>query len=126
LGDIEETRTGQGWTAVYSSRVRTLVDAVYDWSRFNSLPRGYSWIRRELAKKRVDAAQLIATTLKYGDKGTIRRVGALLEREGIEARLLRKLEKAVPKTSSLIPWIPTLPKRGTVDRRWGVVINGEV
>jgi predicted transcriptional regulator of viral defense system len=111
---------------VYSSRVRTLVDAVYDWSRFNSLPRGYSWIRRELAKKRVDAAQLIATTLKYGDKGTIRRVGALLEREGIEARLLRKLEKAVPKTSSLIPWIPTLPKRGTVDRRWGVVINGEV
>lgn len=125
LGDIEETRTSQGWTAVYSSRVRTLVDAVYDWSRFNSLPRGYSWIRSDLAKKRVDAAQLIATTLKYGDKGTIRRVGALLEREGIEARLLRKLEQAVPKTSSLIPWIPTLPKRGTVDRRWGVVINAE-
>lgn len=125
LGDTEETKTSQGWSAVYSSRVRTLVDAVYDWSRFNSLPRGYDWIRKELAKKRVDAAQLIATTLKYGDKGTIRRVGALLEREGVEARLLRKLEKAAPKTSSLIPWIPTLPKRGTVDRRWGVVINGE-
>lgn len=125
LGDTEETRTSQGWAAVYSSRVRTLVDAVYDWSRFNSLPRGYTWIRNELAKKRVDAAQLIATTLKYGDKGTIRRVGALLEREGVEARLLRKLEKAAPRTSSLIPWIPTLPKRGTGDRRWGVVINGE-
>ncbi len=125
LGDTEETRTSQGLTAVYSSRVRTLVDAVYDWSRFNSLPRAYGWIRRELAKERVSAAQLIATTRKYGDKGTVRRMGAFLEREGVETSLLRKLEKAVPKTSGLIAWIPTLPKRGTVDRRWGVVINGD-
>lgn len=124
LGDTESTKTKQGEVAVYSSRVRTLVDAVYDWSRFNSLPRAYDWIRRELAAERIDAAQLIATTLKYGDIGTIRRIGVLLTQEGIEARLLRKLEKTAPKTSSLIPWIPTLPKRGTVDRRWGIVING--
>jgi len=26
-------------------------------------------------------------------------------------------------TKSTIPWIPTLRKRGTVDRRWGVVWN---
>jgi predicted transcriptional regulator of viral defense system len=39
--------------------------------------------------------------------------------------LLNKLEKALPKTSSLIPWIPTNPKRGTVNRRWGVVINAD-
>jgi predicted transcriptional regulator of viral defense system len=52
-------------------------------------------------------------------------MGAFLEREGVETSLLRKLEKAVPKTSGLIAWIPTLPKRGTVDRRWGVVINGD-
>jgi hypothetical protein len=50
-------------------------------------------------------------------------VGALLEREGVATPLLNKLEKALPKTSSLIPWIPTNPKRGTVNRRWGVVIN---
>src|SRR5688572_12534992 len=31
LGDVEETETSQGLTAVYSSRARTLVDAVYDW-----------------------------------------------------------------------------------------------
>jgi predicted transcriptional regulator of viral defense system len=123
LGDTEMVQTAEGLKAVYSSRVRTLLDAVYDWSRFNSLPRAYDWIRKELKAKRVTPAELVAVTLKYGDIGTIRRMGTLLERERIASPLLKKLEEALPKTSSFIPWIPTKPKRGTVNRRWGVVIN---
>ena len=61
--------------------------------------------------------------MRYGDTGTIRRMGALVEREGIGESLLRKLERALKPSTSLIPWIPTRPKRGTVNRRWGVVIN---
>ena len=38
LGATEEAAL-DGDEILYSSRVRTLVDAVYDWSRFNSLPR---------------------------------------------------------------------------------------
>lgn len=123
LGDIETIETAEGSKTVYSSRARTLLDAVYDWARFNSLPRGYEWIRKELKAKRVTPGELASVTLKYGDIGTIRRIGALLEREGVAPTLLKKLEKTLPKTSSLIPWIPTKPKRGTVNRRWGVVIN---
>lgn len=123
IGDTEELDTAEGQTAVYSSRLRTLLDAVYDWSRFNSLPRAYEWIRQELKVKRVTLAELVSASLKYGDIGTIRRMGALLEREGVASPLLKKLEKALPKTSSPIPWIPTKPKRGMVNRRWGVVIN---
>jgi predicted transcriptional regulator of viral defense system len=123
LGSTEEIETPEGVKAVYASRVRTLVDAVYDWSRFNSLPRGYEWIRKELAAKRVRAGDLIRVTLQYGDKGTIRRMGVLLEREGVDAALLRKLERALPPSSGLIAWIPGSPKRGTVNRRWGVVVN---
>ncbi len=123
LGDTEEVQTAEGRVAVYCSRVRTLVDAVYDWSRFNSLPRGYDWIRRELAAKRVSAAEFVAVTLRYGDKGTIRRIGALLEMQGVEARLLRKLEKVLTPSTAMIPWIPTRPKRGKISRRWGVVLN---
>jgi predicted transcriptional regulator of viral defense system len=44
LGATEKIQTAEGLTAVYSSRGRTLVDAVYDWSRFNSLPRAYQGI----------------------------------------------------------------------------------
>lgn len=123
LGDTEVVQTSEGWKAVYSSRARTLLDAVYDWARFNSLPRAYQWIRNELKAKRVTPADLVSVTLKYGDVGTLRRMGALLEREGVAGPLLKKLERELKPTTSLIPWIPTKPKRGTVNRRWGVVIN---
>jgi predicted transcriptional regulator of viral defense system len=103
-----------------------LVDAVYDWSRFNGIPRGYEWIRRELKAKRVSAAELVKCTLRYGDTGTIRRMGALLEREGVDAVLLRKLERTLKPTSGMIAWIPSRPKRGTINRRWSVVMNDKV
>ena len=125
LGGTEEVKTSEGLVAVYALRARALVDAVYDWARFNSLPRGYGWIRRDLEKKRVAPADLVDMTLRYGDIGTIRRIGALLERVGVDERLLRKLEKKLPKSSGLIPWMPTQPKRGSINRRWGVVVNGE-
>ena len=123
LGDTEEIQTAEGQTAVYGSRVRTLIDAVYDWSRFNSLPRVYDWIKRELAASRVGAAELVTTTLRYGDKGTLRRIGALLEMQGVETSLLQKLEAALAPSKGVIPWIPTKPKRGKINNRWGVVLN---
>ena len=123
MGDSDEVKLEDGQSALYSSRVRTLVDAVYDWSRFNSLPRGYEWIRRELAAGRVDASELVKATLRFGDVGTIRRMGALLERERVDSGLLKKLQRPLKPTSSLIPWVPIQPKRGTLNRRWGVVIN---
>src|SRR5262249_23705235 len=123
LGDTEELRTPDGLPLVYASRARTLVDAVYDWSRFNGLPRAYAWIQQELAARRVSATELVDLTLRYGDRGTIRRMGLLLERQQVPERLLRKLERALKPSTSTIPWIPTRPKRGTVNRRWGVVEN---
>lgn len=123
LGGTEEVTTGDEITVAYSSRVRTLVDAVYDWSRFQSVPQAYEWIRRELAEKRIRAADLAKTTLQYGDTGTIRRMGFLLEQEGVPPSILRKLARALKPSTSLIPWIPGCPKRGTINRRWGVVIN---
>ncbi len=125
LGATEEAACESGSPAIYSSRARSLVDAVYDWARFGSLPRGYLWIRSELESGQVDAAKLVDLTLRFGDKGTMRRIGALLEREGVAEKQLRKLARAVPPTSSPIPWIPRRAKRGAVDRRWGVVWNGE-
>lgn len=126
LGATEEAAGPAGSPpAIYSSRARTLVDAVYDWSRFGSLPRAYRWIRSELGAERVTAADLVDLTLRYGDKGTIRRIGALLESEGIAEAQLRRLDRAVPPTTSPIPWIPRRAKHGPVRRRWGVVWNGE-
>ena len=123
LGETEVVTTLSGEKAVYSSRARTLVDAVYDWSRFNGVPRAYEWIRNDLAEKRVTAEELVRVTISYGDTGTVRRLGALLEREGVKKSVLQKLAQSLKLTTSLIPWIPSRPKRGTLNRRWGIVFN---
>jgi predicted transcriptional regulator of viral defense system len=125
LGGTEEVSTSEGVVTVYPSRTRALVDAVYDWARFNSLPRAFEWIRQELKKKRIAPAEIVETTLRFGDIGTMRRVGMLLETEDVEAKLLRRLEKKLRRSSGTIPWIPTAPKRGSINRRWGVVVNGK-
>jgi predicted transcriptional regulator of viral defense system len=125
LGEIETVRAPDGSDAVYSSRTRSLVDAVYDWSRFNSLPQGYDWIRAELVRNPQIAGEIVPVALRYGNVSTFRRLGRLLEREGVEESLLRKLERKLAPSSALIPWAPTLPKRGSVDRRWGVIVNDE-
>jgi predicted transcriptional regulator of viral defense system len=125
LGSTRKVQTAGGSVLVYASRVRTLVDAVYDWARFNSLPQAYQWIRQELKAGRVTARELVAATLRYGDIGTIRRMGVLLERERVAHPLLNRLQKALPTSTSPIPWIPRLAKRGTINRRWGVVENDQ-
>jgi predicted transcriptional regulator of viral defense system len=123
LGGVKKFKTRDGVMALYASPTRTLVDAVYDWSRFNGIPRGYDWIRKELKAKRVNASELVKCTLRYGDTGTLRRIGLLLERLGVEESLLRQFERTIRPTTSPIPWLPRAPKRGAINRRWGVVEN---
>jgi len=125
LGGTELFQTPDGIHLVYSSRARALMDAVYDWSRFDTLPRAYEWIKAELRNDTGLAAELVPLCLRHANQGTMRRMGKLLEMEGCPNRLLRKLEKALSETSSFIPWIPTKPKRGTTDRRWGIVLNDD-
>lgn len=133
LGETESVTTPEKIDLVYSSRTRGLIDAVYDWSRFNSLPRAYAWIGNELSAGRVITADLVDAALRFGNQGTIRRIGYLLESlaeqkkhmaQIIPSRLIMRLERALHSSSSIIPWIPTVSKRGRVNKRWGVVVNG--
>lgn len=124
LGDTEEVRTPGGDTLVYSSRVRTLIDAVYDWSRFDGLPRAYDWIRRDVEAGRVAVEELVRVALRYGNTGTIRRLGALLEQMKADERILSRLQRVLKRTTAKIPFIPGRPVRGRLLKRWAVVVNG--
>ena len=130
LGDTESVTTSEKIELIYSSRARSLVDAVYDWSRFNSLPRALGWIQDDLTESRISTADLVDAALNYGNQGTIRRIGYLLEglseQQRIPARLMTRLERALRSSSSTIPWIPTRTKRGQVSKRWGLVVNGAI
>jgi predicted transcriptional regulator of viral defense system len=124
LGDTEQFQTPSGETLVYSSRVRTLVDAVYDWSRFDSLPRAYDWIRRDIEVGRISPADLSETTIRFGNVGTIRRIGVLLEQMGTEESVLKRLQRNLTPSTAKIPLVPGRPPRGTLLKRWGVIFNG--
>jgi len=123
LGATDSVKTRDGLFLVYSSRLRTLIDAVYDWSRFNGLPRAYDWIREEIGRNSQNAGKLVQLALDYGNQGTIRRLGYLLEREGVRSTVVRKLRDALNPSSALIPWDPTRPKRGKMVRTWGILDN---
>lgn len=123
LGAVDVIRTPEGIDLIYASKARALMDAIYDWSRFETLPRAYDWIRAELKKDDLLAPELVSVTLRYGNQATLRRMGQLLANASVPESLLRKIEKALRPTTSQIPWVPTLPKRGTASTRWKVVVN---
>ncbi len=123
LGDTEQVETPSGQTLIYSSRVRTLVDAVYDWSRFDGLPRAYDWIRRDLDTGRIAITDLAESTIRYGNMSTLRRLGVLLEQAMAEPRILNRLQRALTASSAKIPFVPERPIRGPLLKRWGVVVN---
>ncbi|MBW2168919.1 MAG: hypothetical protein JRG69_06625, partial [Deltaproteobacteria bacterium] len=79
LGAVNAVRMRDDMEMIYSSKARTLMDAVYDWSRFNSLPRGYDWIKGEIKNEPKLASELIEVAGKYGNMATTRRIGYLLD-----------------------------------------------
>jgi predicted transcriptional regulator of viral defense system len=123
LGEVEKVRTPDGEELYYSSRSRALVDALYDWSRFNGIPRGLSWTRQELQKGSVSAAGLAQIAVRFGNQSTLRRLGWLLERADALPVVLNVVKKALNKSSSLIPLIPLKQGKGPTDKIWGVIDN---
>jgi predicted transcriptional regulator of viral defense system len=124
LGATNASRHRNGGEIIYSSRARTLMDAVYDWSRFNSLPRAYNWIRKESKKDPGMVSELIEVTVQYSNQATIRRIGYLLDDFGQPVRIIGELQRQLRNSKSLIPWIPGRPAKGKINRKWGVIVNG--
>ena len=124
LGAINAVRSREDSNIIYPSKARTLMDAVYDWSRFNSLPRGYDWIKGEIKNEPVIASELIKVTAKYGNMATIRRIGYLLDTLIRKPRMMNRLQGQLSTSSSLIPWIPGRSAKGTINRKWGIIVNG--
>ncbi len=126
LGATGKFKTPDGVEAIITTRARTLLDAVYDWPRYNTIPRAYSWIASSIEKVPGLTEKLLGATLKYGNKGTTRRIGYLLTLCGIEDAKLVSLKRRLGSSKSLIPWIPGQETKGRINRDWGLIINGRI
>jgi predicted transcriptional regulator of viral defense system len=124
LGATEIVRVPEGVDFVYASRPRALFDAVYDWSRFNTLPQAYEWIAKECEREDF-AADFVETAVRFGNQVTLRRIGVTLEQIGVAENLLRKIERQLTPASAYTPWLPGAARSGTTSKRWGIVFNDE-
>jgi predicted transcriptional regulator of viral defense system len=123
LGATNSFQARNGSEIMYSSKARTLMDAVYDWSRFNSLPSGYDWIRKEADQNIKLISELVEVTFRYGNQATIRRIGYLLDALDKPVRTLNRLQLQLNASKALIPWTPWKSARGNINRKWGVIVN---
>ena len=55
---------------------------------------------------------------------TIKRIGYLLAQLGIADDLLLEMKRQMCPTRSLIPWIPSQTAKGSVNKEWGLIVNG--
>jgi predicted transcriptional regulator of viral defense system len=124
LGAAMESETTDGEKIFMATKARALLDAVYDWSRYNTIPRAYRWILAAIREDPGFLEEFIGVSLKYGNKGTLRRIGYLLSVAAVPENVLRLIKKKSGSLKSLITWIPGKPAKGSVNREWGLIING--
>jgi len=105
---------------------RTLFDAVYDWSRFNAIPQAYRWIITAIKNDTGLTDQMVEICRKYGNKGTNRRIGYILEIAGASEDDLDKINGMIPKTKAYIPLVPGTTLKGEINKNWGLIINWNV
>jgi predicted transcriptional regulator of viral defense system len=110
----------------FSGLARTLLDAVYDWNRFHSLPRAYNWIRSCITENPELDEELSEMIIRFGNQASLRRIGYLLEQLHTHSYVIDRLRKKLSSSNALIPWVPKKPARGKIDRRWGLILNADV
>ncbi len=123
LGGIKRAEIEGTRNVVLSSRLRSLVDAVYDWKRFGSLPSAFKWVSGEIVANAGSDRVLADLSIRYGNTGTQRRLGKALEASGASKKAVERIRKRLPPTTAKIPWDPCLPRCGSTDRHWGLVLN---
>ncbi len=127
LGGIEIVRVPERIDVVYASKARALVERGL---RLVAVRWSSQSVRLDPSrgkKRRRVRRGTHPVTVQFGNQGTVRRIGELLERETVPEALLRRLEREVRPSSSFIPWIPNREKRGksTRDGEWSSTMGSE-
>lgn len=120
---MEIVKTPDGEELVYSSRTRALIDALYDWSRFNSIPRAFAWIRKSLQEHLAWPVELARAAVRFGNQSTLRRLGYILQQTDSSAKANKIIRKALRRADSLVALVPSRSRKGQIIKEWGVIDN---
>ncbi len=123
LGGTEPEKTPDGEKSLMPTRARALVDAMVDWSRFGTLPGALDWIRGTVSEDPGMADRIATAAVLYGNQGSIRRIGYVLDRGELPKAARDRLRRKLRSKKSIIPLVPPRPTRGSVDTDWGIIDN---
>ena len=126
LKGAEFVVTNKGIKIPYVSKARLLIGCIYDWNRYNTIPKVFNWIRDEIEKDPEITAKLVSNAIRYGNKIVQRRLGYFLETLNIDEKLVEKLQNKIKSSKTLKPLIPNTDLKGSVNKKWGLIINGKI
>lgn len=121
-GSVEYSVPHKNIKVNFASLARTLLDSVNDWSRYNSLPDAYKWMR-SCIKDQSTIDELIIITKKYANKSTLRRIGYILEKVGVSETKLKPLIKKYKASQDWVVLDPTGGYKGATNKKWGIIDN---
>ena len=126
LKAVEIIKMYNGIKIPYTSKARLLIDCIYDWNRYNTIPRVFKWIKKEIEKDPDITEKLVSNAIRYGNKIVQRRLGYFLETLEIEAKLVEKLQNKIKGTKTIKPLIPNMDMKGSLNKKWGLIINDQI
>jgi len=118
---VEKIKVKNAEVAV-SDRERTLVDLIYFPGPVGGMKKAFEILEEQVRDKKADTAKLIRYALKFPDTSTIKRIGFVLEKSGLNGKKLAPIIGIAGKTS-LVGLYPSKSRRGKINKRWMVIEN---
>ncbi|MFH0948604.1 MAG: type IV toxin-antitoxin system AbiEi family antitoxin [Elusimicrobiota bacterium] len=105
-----------------SDKERTLVDLIYFSEPVGGLQVAFEILIKQVLSNKIDISKLIKYTSRYPSVSTRKRIGFVLEKNGISENRLIILRNTV-KNTSLTTLYNTKTRKGKINKRWMVIEN---
>lgn len=85
----------------YGSPEQVLLDVVYDYKKYGTLPKAYDWIAKSLKNKKINVEKLVNVAIRYGNTMSQKRIGWVLDKLKTPKRITNPLQKKYLKQNLL-------------------------
>ena len=101
---------------------RVVMDAIFDFGRFGTLPKAYRWIQERWNDDSF-LDDLVESAIRHGDGPARRRIGCVLQLLGANSKRLARLRKNTSPFRSFLPLVPSDNRQGSTNKEWGIILN---
>jgi predicted transcriptional regulator of viral defense system len=111
-----------GSQVIVSDRERTLVDLIYFPNPVGGLKKAFEILETEGSSGKVDTRKLVKYAASFPVISTRKRIGYVMDKSGISEKILAPLQKSIENTS-LIALYGSKSRKGTIDKKWKIIID---